>query len=181
MSQPSKNARREYENGIVNDAPTRVSIPGTKRTVSLRGIKPYTLEKLTDLWIEREATIPDDSSETLRSMCKEPYFSIKEACLMVLNTYWKIRLIYPLMWRIWAYVREYTDEQMLPIVMEGKKKLQLTAHWMVMAYSVDMRTDWMKMTAKEAEQYRAELLSEASRLSLRNTPATEGRGDSSSD
>ena len=35
------------------------------------------------------------------------------------------------------------------------------AHFAIMAYSKDMRMDEMKMTKKEAEQYRAELLSAA--------------------
>ena len=69
---------------------------------------------------------------------------------------------------------------MLPIIMEGKKKLPLTAHWMIMAYSADMRTDMIKMTKTEAEQFRAELLSAASRLSSKSSPATVGQDVSSS-
>ena len=70
---------------------------------------------------------------------------------------------------------------MSPIILEGKKKVQLTAHWTNMAYSVDMRSDWIKMTKEEAEQYRAELLSVAKQLSSKSSPATEGQGVSSSD
>ena len=70
---------------------------------------------------------------------------------------------------------------MSPIILEGKKKLPLMAHWTNMAYSVDMRTDWVKMTKEEAEQYRAELLSVAKQLSSRNSLAMEGQGVSSSD
>lgn len=174
MKQPDKNARKEY-NDIVNDTPTIVSIPGTKSTVKIRGMKPYTIECLTKLWSEREMYQPDDTASTLRSMCMEPYFSVKEACLMTLNSYLKIIFIYPFKWRIWAYLRGFTEEQMTPVIMEGKKKLPLMGHWQNMAFSVDMRTDWMKMTAKEAEQYRAELLSVASQLSSKSTQPTEGR------
>ena len=69
---------------------------------------------------------------------------------------------------------------MIPIIQEGKKKLPLTAHWMNMAFSVDMRNDWMKMTTKEAKEYQAELLSEMKALSSKNSPNTEEQGDSSS-
>ena len=69
---------------------------------------------------------------------------------------------------------------MTPIIMEGKKKLPLMAHWSNMAYSTDMRSDWVKMTKEEAEQYRAELLSVAKQLSSRSSHATETQGDSSS-
>ena len=161
MKQPGLKARKEYR-AIVEDLPSVVRIPGTRRKVKIRGMKPYTLERLTDLWLERDAvSAPEDSSDTLRSMCVEPYFSVREACLIVLNSYWRIRLFYPLMWRIWGRWIGYT-------------------HWRNMAFSTDMRTDWMKMTAKEAEQYRAELLSAAKRLSSRSGRSTEGRGGSSS-
>ena len=173
MEQVSKQARIGYDE-IVNDIPTRVHIPGTKRYVRLTGIKPYTLERLTRLWIERDVeSIPDDSASTLKSMCKEPYFAVKEAVILALNGYWALRLIYPFKWRIWAYLRGYTEAQVMPIITEGKKKLQLTAHWTNMAFSVDMRTDWMRMTKKEAEQYRAELLLESNQVSSKNTPNTD--------
>lgn len=161
---------------IVNDIPTRVQIPGTSRVIKVKGIKPYTLERLTRLWLKRDATtIPDDSASTLKSMCVEPYFAIKEACIITINSYWGLHLIYPFKWRIWAFLREYTEGQMTPLIQEGKKKLPLTAHWMNMAFSVDMRTDWMKMTSKEAEQYRQELLSAASAVSLRSSQSTDGQ------
>ena len=69
---------------------------------------------------------------------------------------------------------------MAPIIIEGKKKLPLIAHWSNMAYSADMRNDWVKMTKEEAEQYRAELLSAAKQLSSKNSLATETQEDSSS-
>ncbi|MCQ2141682.1 MAG: hypothetical protein MJY83_04990 [Bacteroidales bacterium] len=172
--QPNSSARKEYDD-IVNDTPTLVHIPGTKKKVKLTGMKPYTIERLTMLWSEREMSITKDAPATLKSLCREPYFSVKEACLMVSNSYLKIIFIYPVKWRIWAYLKGYTEDQMTPIIMEGKKKLPLMGHWQNMAFSVDMRTDWMKMTAKEAEQYRAELLSAANQLSSRSTPATEER------
>ena len=178
MKQPDKQARRAYFEST-KDKAEGVQIPGTKRIVKLRGLKPYTIERLTELWIERDAVLPESSSDTLKSVCIEPYFSIKEAVLFTLNSFWKIKLLYALKWRIWAYLRGYTEEQMLPILKAGKKKLPLTAHWMNMAFCVDMREDWMKMTTKEAEQYRAELLSAAKELSAKNSPTTGKQEDSS--
>lgn len=164
---------------MVSDIPTKVTIPGTNKTVNLRGVHPYTLERLTHLWLERERAMPDNSSDTLKDLCIDPYFAVREALLFVLNDYWKIRFFYKPMCWWWGKVKGYTDEQMLPIILEGKKKLPLTAHWTVMAYSTDMRSDWMKMTTKEAEQYRAELLSAAKQLSSKSSPATEGQDISS--
>lgn len=165
MKQVDLKTRQEYQE-VVFDTPTKVAIPGTKKTVSLRGVKPYTLERLTQLWLERDKmSIPEDSGSTLKSLCIEPYFAVKEALLFVLNDYWKIRLFFPILSWWWGKVKGYTEDQMYPIILEGKKKLPLTAHWTNMAYSVDMRTDWVKMTKEEAEEYRAELLSVAKQLS----------------
>ena len=174
MRQADIDARREYDE-IVNDIPTKVQIPGTKKTVSLRGVKPYTLERLTRLWIERDINaLPEDAASTLKSMCSEPYFTVKEALLFVLNDYWKIRLFHGIMSWWWGKMKGYTEEQMTPIILEGKKKLPLTAHWTNMAFSTDMRMDMVKMTKREAEQYRAEQLSALSQLSSRSSLATEG-------
>lgn len=165
--------KKEYLD-IVEDTPVKVTIPGTKRTISLRGVKPYTLEALTRVWIERDLASVEVKSgaDVLKDMAKEPYFAVKEACLFVLNSYWKIRIWYPIMWRIWAYLFGYTDRQMAPIIAEGKKKLPLEAHWSIMAFSLDMRTDLKMMTKKEAEQYRAELLSAEKLLSSKTSQNT---------
>lgn len=163
-------------NDIVEDKPSYILIPKTKKVLKMKGVKPYTLERLTRLWVERDASLPENSSDTLKSMCVEPYFSIKEACLFYLNGFFRINLLYPIVWRVWAYIKGYTESQMMPVIQEGKKKLPLTAHWTNMAFSVDMRMDWMKMTQKEAEQYRAELLSVANLLSSKNSQSMEGFG-----
>lgn len=180
MKQADINARQGL-NEVTEDTPTIVQIPGTKKSVRIRGVKPYTLERITKLWVERDSmALPEDSASTLKSMCSEPYFAVREALYFVLNGWFKINLFHRFMVFWWGKVKGYTDEQMLPIIMEGKKKLPLTAHWMIMAYSADMRTDMVKMTKTEAEQFRAELLSVAKQLSSRSSLATEGQGVSSS-
>lgn len=173
MKQSDIKARKAYDEAV-NDTPSEVAIPGTNKVVKISGVKPYTLEKLTQLWLERDSmSAPEDSASTLKSMCTEPYFAIREALYFVLNDYWKIRLFHPILTWWWGKIKGYTDEQMLPIILEGKKKLPLTAHWMIMAYSADMRMDMVKMTKKEAEQYRAELLSAVSQLSSKTLQPTE--------
>lgn len=180
MRQPDKKARAEYRN-LMYDIPTDVRIPGTNRNVRLRGMKPYTIERLTRLWGEREMRVPEDAADTLKSECQDPYFSVKCACVMVLNSYWGLRLLYPFKWRIWAFLRQYNEEQMLPIIAEGKKKLPLEAFWNNMVFLTDMRADWMRMTAKEAETFQAEQISAANRLSSKNTQAMESPAGVSAD
>ena len=173
--------KRQALGEVSFDLPTEVQIPGTNKKVRIRGIKPYTLEKVTQLWLKRDSmAIPKDSASTLKSMCSEPYFAVQEALYFVLNDWMKINLFHRFLTFWWGKVKGYTDEQMLPIILESKKKLPLTAHWMIMAYSTDMRTDMVKMTKTEAEQFRAELLLAANQLSSKNSPATVGQDDSSS-
>jgi len=173
MKQPSLQARKEYDE-IVNDSVTIVPIRGTRKSVRIRWMKPYTMERITQVWIERDLASAkiEEGTDVIRDLCKEPYFAFKEAALMILNHDLKIRLFYPLYWRWLAH--KYDETQMTDIIAAGKKKLPLMAHYATMAYSMDMRTDLMKMTKKEAEQYRAELLSEAKRLSAKTSPDTEG-------
>lgn len=80
LKQPDKFARAELE-AIVSDRPLRVPVRGTRRSVKIRGIKPYTIERLTRLWVSRDLTRPDDSASTLRALCKDPYFNHKQAAL----------------------------------------------------------------------------------------------------
>lgn len=160
MKQPNLAQRKEYID-IVTDAVTEVRIPRTRKVVRLRWIKPYTMERITQLWIERDlaAAKIDKGEDVLKDLCKEPYFAFKEAALLALNGDLKIRFFYPILWRWWAW--RYDETQMEPIIAEGKKKIPLMAHYRTMVFSQATRTDWMKMTKKEAEQYRAELLSAA--------------------
>lgn len=188
MKQPNINQRKEYMD-IVNDAVSIVPIRGTKKKVKLRWIKPYTMERLTDLWIERDLASAkvSDGSDVLKDLAKEPYFSFKEAALMILNNDLKIRFLYPLYWRWLA--RRYDETQMVGIIAEGKKKLPLMAHYKIMLCSMDMRTDTVKMTAKEAERYRQELLLGAKQPSSKTSPLTgapagglaDGKGTSDTD
>ena len=173
MKQPSLLERIEYLD-IVNNSVSVVPIKGTKRTVRLRWIKPYTMERITKVWIDRDLASAKvkDAPDSLKDLAKEPYFAFKEAALMILNNDLKIRIFYWFYWRWLAF--RYNEVQMLPIISEGKKKLPVLAHYAVMEFSTGMRTDLMKMTKKEAEQYRAELLSAANQPSSKTSQSTEG-------
>ena len=173
MKQPNLEQRKEYMD-IVSDSVSIVPIKGTRRKVRIRWIKPYTMERITKVWLERDLASAkiEKGSDVLKDLAKEPYFAFKEAALMILNHDIKIRLFYGLYWRWLAF--RYNETQIADIIAEGKKKLPLVAHYAVMAYSMDTRTDWMAMTKREAEQYRAELLSETRRRSSKTSPNMEG-------
>ncbi len=171
LRQPTPQERKEFTD-IVNDAPTVVTIPGTKRTVTLTATKPYTIERLTQLWIEHDASIPKDSAEVLRSMSKDPYFAVKEALLFVLNGYYKIRFFYRMLCWWWGKVKGYTDDQMTAIIIEAKKKIPLEGAFITRSSTADMTNDLIAMRKKELLQYQQELLTVKNTLSAKNTPNT---------
>ena len=180
MKQPTLEQRKEYLD-IVDNSVSVVPIKGTKRNFRLRWMKPYTMERITKVWLERDlaSAKAENATESLRDLAKEPYFAFKEAALMVLNHDLKIRFFYWFYWRWLAF--RYNEVQILPLIAEGKKKLPVMAHYAIMAFSTDMRTDVMKMTTKEAEQYRAELLSEMNPPSSKTSQSTGGRDGGSGD
>lgn len=174
MKQPTLEQRKEYLD-IVEDSVTVVPIKGTKRSVRLRWIKPYTMERITKVWLDRDlaAARIKDGADVLKDLAIEPYFAFREAALMILNNDIKIRLFYWIYWRWLAF--RYNETQIANVIEEGKKKLPLFSHYEIMVYSLDMRTDAMKMTTKEAEQYRADLLSGAKPLLSRTSQNMEDR------
>jgi len=182
MKQPDKYARKVL-NDINNNAPTEITIPNTKVKLKLRYLREYTIERLTDVWSEVDTTrTAKDAPETLKYAVKFPLKPYKEAALYYLNSYWKIRLFYHFLVWWWSQVKGYSIDQMNAVIVEGKKKLTeiLRSYYANMVLTLDTREDLMKMTSKEAEQYRAELTSVAEQLSSKNTPNLGVQEDSSS-
>lgn len=117
-----------------------ITIPGTRRRLKIGFLHDYTVQKITELLLEREeieaAANSGDSDEVMRSAVKHPYFSIKMAVLAVLNTPLKIALVYPIMWRWWAYVRRYNEAQIASVTMAIQKKNQGVLHDVLSHYRV---------------------------------------------
>lgn len=103
-----------------------ITIPGTKRRVQIGFLHDYTVQKITELLLEREemeeAAKSGDSNKIMRSAVKHPYFSIKMVALAVLNDPLKIALFYPFKWRWWAFVRKINEEQIASVTMAVQKK-----------------------------------------------------------
>ena len=171
MRQPDVASRAEYT-GLMNGSPSLVPIPGTRKTVRVDWLHPGTIERLTGIWIERDMASARiaEGKDVAKDLVQDPYLAFKEAALIILNNDIKIRLFYPLYWRWLAF--KYDETQMEPVIVEGKKKLPLMAHYRIMAYSLDMRADWAQMTAKEAGRYRQELLSAEKQPSSKTSPLT---------
>lgn len=137
ISEPTKDDEREL-NAIRKDEATEVGIPGTRKKYRIRWMKHETLWKITDIVLE--------DKEDRKTGCKI-------GAAVVLNDYWKLKFWWWALWRWFYYVRQYSDEQMLPIVMEGKKKVPQAAFYEITMYSIGMRDTIMTMKKEEVERF----------------------------
>lgn len=164
---------------IRNNKPDVVAIPRSRKKIRLRFVKPYTLERITSELLRKETLEEEakkgDGNALLRSAAKEPYYNTRLAALFVLNGYWKIKLFFPFLWRWWAYVRQWDEEQVGTILQAAQKKtLDLSTRlWINTKSAAAMRTDLMIMTKGEVEQYLQGLGSDEKRPSSRTSQATE--------
>lgn len=180
IKQPDKYTRKELID-IISGKYDIVNIPDTNRRVKIYALHPYTLERLTKLWNERDISRPSNTETTMKELSKDFYFNHKLAALFVLNGFFKINLFFSFLWRWYAYIRGYKEYQLTEIINTAKKKLPLIEYYRNIILTLDMREDWMTMTEKEAEQYQAELISAVNTHSLKNTLNTEKQDISSLD
>lgn len=117
-----------------------IVIPGTQKSLKIGFLHDYTVQKITELLLEREeieeAAKSGDSDKIMRSVVKHPYFSIKMVALAVLNDPFKIAVFYPILWRWWAFVRKYNEAQIASVTMAIQKKNQGVLHDVLSNYNV---------------------------------------------
>ena len=133
-TQPSLAARQAVMS-IMNDKPTKVTIPGTRHKVRLGFLRDCTVDKVTNLLLEREEQeeMAKSSDELMRSAAKHPYLNLKIAVCYALNDYWKLRLWFPLVWRWWAYVWRLNEAQVASVLAEAQKKTADLLNWYMMS------------------------------------------------
>ena len=117
-----------------------IIIPGTKRRVRISFLHDYTVQKITELLLEREemekVAKDGNSDDIMRSAVKHPYFTIKMMALAVLNDPFKIALYYPILWRWWAFVRKLNEAQIASVTIAIQKKNQRVLHDVLSDYYV---------------------------------------------
>jgi len=142
--QPSLEARQAVM-AILADTKTVITIPKTRHKVSLGFLRDCTIDKVTQLLLEREERDDNasDADALMRSVAKNPYLNLKVAVCYVLNDYWKIRLFYPLVWRWWAYVWRLDESQIASVLAEAQKKTANLLNWysMSLGFAKAIRAD----------------------------------------
>lgn len=132
-------------NDVMEDSVDEVFIKGTNKKYKIGWLKKGTMRKITSVALEDN---------------KDDMLSAKTSALIVLNNYWKIKFFYPILWRWFFYVKEYTDEQLSEILSVGKKKVPYIAFLTNTILVTGMKDTIMTMTKKEAERIRQGLHTE---------------------
>lgn len=130
---------------VMEDAKDEVSIKGTNKKYQIGWLKKGTMRKMTSVSLEEG---------------KDDMLSAKVAALVILNNYWKIKFFYPILWRWFFYIKEYTDDQLSEIIAVGKKKVPYIAFLTNTILVTGMRDTIMTMTKEEAERIRQGLHTE---------------------
>ena len=169
MKQPSKEAQQELIS-IDQNLPSIVEIPRSKKKYKITWLKPYTTNRVSQSFLENE--VPEelkDGADTVKFMAKKVKVVSIIASYVILNNFWTIKFFHGLHWRWLFYVKQYDYEQLLPIIVEGKKKMGVQGYYVSMALAATMMDTLRMMMKTEAEQYLAELSSAQNQPSERST------------
>ena len=126
-------------NEVMEDSVDEVGLKDTKKKYKIGWMKKGTMRKISSVALEK------GEDDTL---------SAKTAALIILNNYWKIKFFYPILWRWFFYVKEYTDDQLSEILAVGKKKVPYIPFLTNTILVTGMRDTIMTMTKEEAERIR---------------------------
>ena len=168
MKQPTKEAQKELIS-IDQNLPTKVEIPRTKNSYQITWLKPYTTNKVSQVFLENEAPTEMDSKEVIKFMATKVKIVAKIASYIILNNFWTIKFFHAIHWRWLFYIKQYDFDQLQPIVLEGKKKMAVEGYYMSMVLSAMMMDTIRTMTKTEAEQYLQELTSAQKQPLVKNT------------
>lgn len=144
MKQPTLDIQRELDL-LVENTPTEVAIPYTNKVYKIGWMHNKTIRKITELLNSKPRNARDEDLVLSKAMA-----------LIVLNGYWRIRLFYPILWRWYAYVKQYHDYQILPIIETAKKKAPQIPYYLSMTYLTGLKDSLATMSREEVERMHRE-------------------------
>ena len=161
IEQPSRDEQREYVSARDNDA-TIVAIKGTKKKYKLRWLRNGQIEKLSRLLIRKASTDDKDkdADDILNAVLSDTKLACKTAAIYLLDGYWKLKFRYWYLWRWFYYIRQYSNDQLQDILVEGKKKVPLTQFLTLTMSLTEAKVTLMMMRTEEAERILQGLASE---------------------
>ena len=144
MKQPNLDIQRELDR-LKEEKPSIVKIPNARTSYKIGWMKNKTIRKITQVL-----------NEKTNNANQEDVVLSKAMALIVLNGFWKILFFYPILWRWFAYVRQYNDYQILPVIEEAKKKAPQIPYLLSMTYLQGLKDTLATMTREEVERMRQE-------------------------
>lgn len=158
IKQPSAADQKELD-AIVTAQDSYV--PLRKKKVKVGWLRYGTIRKVTNIEMETsEIADGDDEQTKSRKRKQELQRNCKKVAAILLNKHWRIKLWWWLKWRWMYYVKEYSESELTPILIEAKKKVdaQAAAYYAATIYSTALTDMMMAMTKTEAERFRQGLL-----------------------
>ena len=120
-----------------------------KGKVKVGWMRRGALRKFTSVMLDKREDMATQSKVTC-----------KQAAIVVLNGYWKIKFCYWILWRWYYYIEQYLDSELLPIVEEGKKKVQAQEYFSIMMLAQELKDTLQVMTKEEVSRFLQERSSE---------------------
>ena len=145
-SKPIKEATHEDEQLLMdvrNNNATKVMVGG--HAYSVKWMHAGTISWMTSLMTK------DGNDDKVVSQC---------AALIVLNGFWKSHLFYWFLWRWFYYIKQYTSEELMPLIETAQKKTQsqvATSYLNATILLTVLKDTKKQMTKAEAERTLAEL------------------------
>ncbi len=166
VNQPNIEQQQEYISLRDNDA-TMVLVRGKK--FNIRWVKKGQMVKLGRLLLrkpkydtpvtEQEAKdeTPLDASEIITRIKEDAKLSCKASAIYLLDGFWKLKFNYWWLWRWFYYIKQYSDDELKDLLMEGKKKVPLKQFLEATILLTEAKDTVMMMRTEEAERILHEL------------------------
>lgn len=139
-------------NSVVEDKADEIML--RKKKCRVRWMRNCTLRKVSDI----QHTEKDELK-----------VNTKCVAAMLLNDYWKIRFFWPFLWRWFYYVKQYSDEELLPVIALCKKKVLVESYYAATILLTEMRDTVMQMSREEVRRFRRESIGAQRGRSEKNT------------
>ena len=136
--EPSIEAQNEL-NSILENLPDYVNI--RKKTYKIKWLHPITIRKINKI-VLKEGN--DDKASHQTAAC------------IILNSLFKLKFAYPILWRWFYYVKQYTEADLTEVIAVGKKKIPLQSYYVNTILMTGMMDTAMTMTKKEVSSIRQE-------------------------
>lgn len=137
--QPATSEDQKELNSVTENGTDVVELRGKK--IQIKWMHMETISKISNLMLQ------EGNDNTIIHRC---------AALIVLNGFWKCHLFYWFVWRWFYYVKQYTSEELLPIINLAQKK---TASEEKVAYlNATILLTALQVTKKQMTKAEADLI-----------------------